>query len=112
MRRFHDLKPMEEKKINFKKVSKQVGQWLLVGRFSSIRELNDRVYKLREQGAQVETITTHLITNLPFRQVKYLLWKNTLTGIYLAETRIEDPIKKATDIQSKSSVNPELTIKP
>jgi len=67
--------------------------WELVTRSSTIRELQNQMVKLRERGQQVETLTTQIAGKMAWRVINHLLWKNLRTGVYLAETRVELPIK-------------------
>ncbi len=90
MKRFYPLKQPPKKYADVKTRTNIVDGWALIRRFSSIRDLNDEVYNLRKQGYQVETLTSKIQGKLPHRVVKYILWKHLLTGIYLAETRIEE----------------------
>jgi len=110
MRRWADIAGQEPKYFQERKKT-GAGFWNLVKRVNSIRELNDWVERLRQQGAVVNTITSHIKTTKPFRSVYYFIWQNTITGQYLAETRIEEPEKRASDIQAKTEYRTQDLIK-
>ena len=111
-RRFLPLKKQKEYQTDVKYEPERRDGWVVSKIANSIRELNDYVAKLREMGNQVETLTVRTITNKPYRVVRYIVWKNPLTGIYLAETRIEEPTKRLIGIQGGSNVNTNLLTKP
>jgi len=110
MRRWADISGQEPKYFQEKKKA-VAGIWNLVKRVNSIRELNDLVDKLRQEGAIVYTITSHIKTNKPFRSVYYLIWQNNITKQYLAETRIEEPEKRLSNIQAQVDIRTQDLIK-